>query len=94
VQLGNADIEMWEHHLEQEVEQNAVINETERSALVMARRDQRLFRERVGRIEQRCRITQVEIPVHLRASHLKPWRDATNEERLDGENGLLLTPSI
>jgi putative restriction endonuclease len=28
------------------------------------------------------------------ASHCKPWRDATNEERLDGENGLLLTPSI
>jgi putative restriction endonuclease len=22
------------------------------------------------------------------------WRDSTNEERLDGENGLLLTPSI
>ena len=31
---------------------------------------------------------------HLRASHCKPWRDATNEERLDGENGLLLTPSM
>lgn len=31
---------------------------------------------------------------HLRASHCKPWRDATNEERLDGENDLLLTPSI
>ncbi|MEP7057477.1 MAG: HNH endonuclease signature motif containing protein [Caldimonas sp.] len=31
---------------------------------------------------------------HLRAGHCKPWRDATNEERLDGENGLLLTPSI
>jgi hypothetical protein len=31
---------------------------------------------------------------HLRASHCKPWRDSTNEERLDGENGLLLTPSI
>jgi hypothetical protein len=24
----------------------------------------------------------------------QPWRDSTNEERLDGENGLLLTPSI
>jgi hypothetical protein len=36
----------------------------------------------------------VENPVHLVASHCKPWRDATNEERLDGENGLLLTPSI
>jgi predicted restriction endonuclease len=33
-------------------------------------------------------------PEHLRASHCKPWRDSSNEERLDGENGLLLTPSI
>jgi putative restriction endonuclease len=31
---------------------------------------------------------------HLVASHCKPWRDSTNEERLNGENGLLLTPSI
>lgn len=28
------------------------------------------------------------------ASHTKPWRDSTNEERVDGENGLLLTPMI
>jgi hypothetical protein len=28
------------------------------------------------------------------ASHCKPWRDSTNDERLNGENGLLLTPSI
>jgi hypothetical protein len=45
-------------------------------------------------IETRCRVTLVENPLHLIASHCKPWRDATNEERLDGENGLLLTPSI
>jgi HNH endonuclease len=32
--------------------------------------------------------------LHLIASHCKPWRDSTNEERLNGENGLLLTPSI
>ena len=38
--------------------------------------------------------TEDENPVHLIASHCKPWRDSTNEERLDGENGLLLTPSI
>jgi len=93
-QAATDDIDMWEHHLEQEVEQNSQIDVTERSALVMARRGQGLFRERVMRIEQRCRVTKVENLVHLRASHLKPWRDATNEERLDGENGLLLTPSI
>jgi hypothetical protein len=33
-------------------------------------------------------------PEHLIASHCKPWRDSDNSERLDGENGLLLTPSI
>jgi putative restriction endonuclease len=46
------------------------------------------------RIERACRVTGVVREEHLRASHCKPWRDATNEERLDGENGLLLTPSV
>jgi len=41
-----------------------------------------------------CRVTKVENPIHLVASHCKPWRDSTNEERLNGENGMLLTPSI
>jgi HNH endonuclease len=48
----------------------------------------------VSKIESRCRITGVENPVHPVASHCKPWRDSSNEERLNGENGLLLTPSI
>src|SRR5262249_61212787 len=46
------------------------------------------------RVETACRITKVDNPVHLIGSHIKPWRDSTNDERLDGENGLLLTPSI
>ena len=33
-------------------------------------------------------------PEYLRASHSKPWRDSSNEERLNGENGLLLTPDV
>ena len=44
--------------------------------------------------EERCRITQVNNSVHLVASHCKPWRDSNNLERLNGDNGLLLTPSI
>jgi len=48
----------------------------------------------VCEIEVRCRITGVENLAHLVASHCKPWRDSSNEERLNGENGLLLTPSI
>jgi putative restriction endonuclease len=45
-------------------------------------------------IERCCRITGVNNLAHLRASHCKPWRDSNNEERLHGENGLLLTPTI
>ena len=30
----------------------------------------------------------------MKASHIKPWRDATDTERLDGANGLLLSPHI
>lgn len=89
-----ADMEVWEHHLEQTIEGNSDIPETERESLIVARRGQGIFKERVMRIERSCRITRVENPVHLRASHCKPWRDANNEERLNGENGLLLTPSI
>ena len=46
-------------------------------------------------IERACRITQVNRPEHLIVSHCKPWRDCeSNDERLDGENGLLLTPTV
>src|SRR4030095_7741061 len=45
-------------------------------------------------VENGCRITGASNPVHLLASYCKPRRDSTNEERFNGENGLLLTPTI
>jgi putative restriction endonuclease len=33
-------------------------------------------------------------PSFLRASHIKPWRDSDNVERLDRYNGLLLNPTL
>src|SRR5262249_45540440 len=94
VQAENADLEMWEHHIESRIESDGEIPDTERGALIVARRGQGLFKQRVMEIEDKCRITGVMNPIHLRASHCKPWRDSTNEERLNGENGLLLTPTI
>jgi putative restriction endonuclease len=88
------DLDAWERKLERSVADDILIPETDRLAIIRARRGQGLFKDRVSRIESRCRITGVDNPTHLVASHCKPWRDATNEERLDGENGLLLTPSI
>ena len=93
--LAPADgLDYWEHRLEEQLVADKSVQETEREALICSRRGQGLFKDRVMRIEQRCRITHVDNPAHLIASHCKPWRDATNEEHLNGENGLLLTPSI
>jgi putative restriction endonuclease len=92
--IENADLEIWEHHIEENIESDTGIPDTEREALIVARRGQGLFKQRVMEIESRCRITGVTNPIHLRASHCKPWRDSDNQERLNGENGLLLTPTI
>jgi putative restriction endonuclease len=88
------DLDYWEHRLEHVIEEDIRIPETEREAIIRARRGQGLFKQRVMEIETSCRISGVTNEAHLVASHCKPWRDATNEERLNGENGLLLTPSI
>lgn len=84
----------WEEHELEIVKSDVQVPETERQAIVLARRGQGLFKARVMSIEKRCRVTGVSREEHLRASHCKPWRLASNEERLDGENGLLLTPTI
>jgi hypothetical protein len=84
----------WEEHELQRVQADASLPDTDRLAIVLARRGQGLFKQRVMQVESACRITGVDQPEYLRASHCKPWRDATHEERLDGENGLLLTPSM
>ena len=67
---------------------------TERQALVRARVGQGLFREQVRQIEPACRITGLREDRHLRASHIKPWSASSNTERLDGNNGLMLSPHI
>jgi putative restriction endonuclease len=87
-------IEAWEHNEELVIQRDQQLAETERDALVQARRGQGRYRANVQRVERACRVTRVDRAEHLVASHSKPWRDSTNDERLDGENGLLLTPTI
>lgn len=84
----------WEEKIEQKIVNNPNIENTERAALIRARVGQGQFRYNVRKIESACRITKVDNPEHLIASHCKPWRYADNSERLDGENGLMLTPTI
>jgi hypothetical protein len=90
----NDDLDVWEHRIELAIKVNSAIPPTECEAIIRARCGQGVFKSRVMEREQRCRVTKVENPVHLVASHCKPWRNSNNQERLNGENGLLLTLSI
>lgn len=83
----------WEDQIERQLVQNDAIPETERAALVKSRRGQGRFRDNLLAVESRCRLTGVTEQEFLIASHIKPWRLATDAERLDGHNGLLLTPN-
>jgi putative restriction endonuclease len=84
----------WEDKIQATIANKSSIPETMRKALIQARRGQGRFKEAVARFEDECRITRVDNGAHLIASHIKPWRESNDEERLAGGNGLMLTPSI
>lgn len=70
------------------------IGPTEIRALSLARRGQGFFKKEVAHIERSCRLTGITEQRHLRASHIKPWSQSNDSERLDGANGLLLSPHV
>ena len=42
----------------------------------------------------RCPITKIDAKSILISSHIKPWKYSNDEERLDVENGILLSPNL
>jgi hypothetical protein len=70
-------------------------NKTTRKALIDARLGQGRFRAEVaGRWVNKCAVTACGVSEMLRASHIKPWSECTNRERLDPVNGLLLVAHL
>lgn len=80
--------------LQKEMIQAGELPATEKEQLIKARRGQGVFRTRLESIEDSCRLTGATNTRMLVASHIKPWRDCSNVERLDGNNGLLLSPHV
>lgn len=69
----------------------ASISVTETETTIKQRIGQDLFREGLMDYwEGCCAVTGLDVPELLRASHAKPWKDSSDEERLDVHNGLLL----
>ncbi len=65
---------------------------TEQEQVVVSRLGQGNFRRNVIRLWGSCSVTGLQSVSLLRASHIKPWKDSNNDERLTPYNGLLLTP--
>ena len=71
------------------------ISSTEAEAVVRQRVGQDLFREMLMEYwDGRCAVSGIAVPELLRASHAKPWKDATDAERLDVYNGFLLAVQL
>lgn len=87
--------ELLDDAVERAVEADLALEDTVRRSVVLARRGQGRFRLNVEALEPACRVTGVTDPSLLIASHIKPWRLCSNaNERLDGMNGLMLTPDV
>jgi hypothetical protein len=70
-------------------------NETSRMALIDARLGQGRFRaDLIERWKGACAVTRCALRDVLRASHIKPWKNSSNKERLDSANGFLLSANI
>ncbi|OCH21304.1 HNH endonuclease [Aliivibrio logei] len=70
------------------------LNQTEKSIMINARMGQGTFRKQLIEMWKGCSITGYKNTQMLVASHIKPWREANNEERLDKYNGLLLLANL
>lgn len=92
--IGNS-LDIVDQKIEEFLNRRLDIGETEKIELGKSRRGQGIFRDRVMQIENCCRVTGIFDKEILIASHIKPWRSCkTSGERLDGNNGLMLTPTI
>ena len=69
-------------------------NSTERKGLITSRIGQGYYRQQVlEKWNYACAVTGCNTQEILIASHIVPWSKSNNEERLNPENGILLSPN-
>lgn len=88
---------------EKSYSENAIVNKiiekravdkTETQRLTLVRTEQGNYRKAALALwDNKCAVTGVDEPGWLIASHIKPWRESTNEERINPLNSLILTPN-
>jgi len=78
----------------EEIVRSRTIDDTQKARLVNTRIGQGQFREDLIRYWRGCAITGYQSVQFLLASHIKPWRVSSHEERLSVYNGILLLPNL
>lgn len=69
-------------------------NTTERKGLIVSRVGQGAYRKSLlFRWDFKCAVTSYSKKEILIASHIVPWKNSSDEERLDVDNGILLSPT-
>lgn len=76
------------------IEGRTDIGPTQKLQLVLSRRGQGVFKANVRLNGKTCRCTGVSLPSLLIASHIKPWSKCSDKEKLDGCNGIMLSPHV
>ncbi|CAM3888530.1 hypothetical protein GCM10009865_22170 [Aeromicrobium ponti] len=72
---------------------NNDITDTEKEQIIKSRIGQSAFKNELLANEGKCTLCGVSDERFLIASHIKPWSQSNNQERLDVNNGLLLCPN-
>ena len=70
------------------------LSATEKKMLINARLGHGKYRDDLIKLWECCSVTECSDAALLKASHIKPWSDSDNFERLDVYNGLLLIPNL
>ena len=79
---------------ELKIENDNIIKNTEKKALIVSRMGQGVFRQKLIDYWKGCSVTECSTFPLLLASHIRPWRKSSNQQRLDVFNGLLLIPNL
>ncbi len=80
--------------LVEEIRMSYGLSETEKQAIIKSRRGQGIYRTNSIKLWKTCSVTGFTKANILIASHVKPWKVSSNNERIDHFNSLLLVPSL
>ena len=75
------------------IRKDSTILETQKELLISARIGQHKYRKDLIELWKKCSVSKCKMIDILVASHIKPWNESSNEEKLDPYNGLLLLPN-